>query len=159
MKKIVVITLLVFISFKSDILYSASSDEIEGIKEKISTLDEEISFLEKEISRDRDIASWGQNQIALGMTRNLLNKDLSEKKRLLDNIKKDFGGELKVDIEFIEQNLEKEKEIVSGVLIDIGTIKYTQAYIQKNIIKKNDLLKVLKEKLEEIKIGKVGNER
>ncbi|MBI5749229.1 MAG: hypothetical protein HZA00_08890 [Nitrospinae bacterium] len=168
MKKIAVITLLVFISFKSDISHSApdrniqglaperinqgqASDEIEDIKEKVSTLEEEISFLEKEISRDKDISSWVQNTIALRTTRDYLKRDLPEKKRILDNLKKDFGDELKDEIGFIEQNIEKEKEIVAGVLIDIGTIKYTQAYIQENLPRKNDLLKIFKEKLEELK--------
>lgn len=161
MKKIALIIFLVLMGFRSDILYSApdrnihgqASDESEEIKGKIATLEEAISFLEKEIGRDRDIASWGQNQIALGMTRDLLKRDFSEKKRFLDNIKGIFGVELKADIEFIEQNLENEKEIVFGILIDINTIKYTQAYIQKNITKKNDLLKILKDKLKEIKIN------
>jgi len=150
MKKIAFIILSVFLSFRTDICYSAA-DEGKEIKEKITSLEEVISFLEKEISRDKDIASWGQNHIALRMTRDLLNRDLPEKKRILDNLKKDLRDELKDDIGFIGQNVEKEKEIGAGVRIDIGTIKYTQAYIQENIQRKNDLLKVLKEKLEDLK--------
>src|SRR3989338_290589 len=98
MKKIILISILISIGFNSDILYSESSPQsspqkwneksLEDIENKISTIEEEISFLEKEISRDKDIVSWGQNQIALRMTRDLLNRDLSEKKRLLDKIKK-----------------------------------------------------------------------
>lgn len=151
MKKIAVITLLVFISFKSDISHSAPSDEIEGIKEKVSTLEEEISFLEKEISRDKDISSWAQNTIALRITRDYLKRDLPEKKRILDNLKKDFGDELKDEIGFISQNIEKENEIISDVRIDIGTIKFTQAYITETLQRKNEMMNTFKEKLKELK--------
>jgi hypothetical protein len=123
------------------------SYNLEEHKKKISTIEEAISFLEKEISRDRDIASWGQNLVALKMTRDLLNRDLSEKKRILDNLKKELGDEIKDEIGFIGQNAEKEKEIGADVRIDIGAIKYTQAYIQENIQRKNDLLKTFKERL------------
>ncbi|MBI3812985.1 MAG: hypothetical protein HY279_00760 [Nitrospinae bacterium] len=126
------------------------SEEGEKIKKKIAILEEELSFLEKEISRDKDIASWGQNLIALRMTRDLLNRDLPEKKMILDNMRSDLGDELKDEIGFIEQNAEKEKEIGTDVRIDIGTIKYTQAYIQENIQRKDDLLKTLKKELEEL---------
>ena len=158
MKKATII-LLVFISFKSDISHSApdrniqgqASDEIGEIKNKISTLEEAISFLEKEISRDKDISSWAQNTIALRITRDYLKRDLPEKKRILDNLKRDLGDELKDEIGFISQNIEKENEIISDVRIDIGTIKFTQAYITETLQRKNDMMNTFREKIQELK--------
>ncbi len=151
MKKIIFIFLLVaLIGLKSGVSYSAS-DELEEIKNKISTLEEAISFLEKEISRDKDISSWAQNTIALRITRDYLKRDLPEKKRILDNLKRDFGDELKDEIGFISQNIEKENEIISDVRIDIGTIKYTQAYIAENLQRKNDMMNTFKEKKQVLK--------
>jgi len=158
MKKAAII-LLVFISFKSDISHSApdrniqgqASDEIGEIKNKISTLEEAISFLEKEISRDKDISSWAQNTIALRITRDYLKRDLPEKKRILDNLKRDLGDELKDEIGFISQNIEKENEIISDVRIDIGTIKFTQAYITETLQRKNDMMNTFREKIQELK--------
>ena len=158
MKKAAII-LLVFISFKSDISHSApdrniqgqASDEIGEIKNKISTLEEAISFLEKEISRDKNISSWVQNTIALRITRDYLKRDLPEKKRILDNLKRDLGDELKDEIGFISQNIEKENEIISDVRIDIGTIKFTQAYITETLQRKNDMMNTFREKIQELK--------
>ena len=107
---------------------------------------EEISFFEKEISRDKDISSWAQNTIALRITRDYLKRDLPEKKRILDNLKKDFGDELKDEIGFISQNIEKENEIISDMRIDIGTIKFTQAYITETLQRKNDMMNTFSEK-------------
>lgn len=149
MKKIIFAILLIFIS--TGVLFSAM-EEIEDIKNKISTIEEEISFLEKEISRDKDITSWVQNNIALSMTRDLLNRDLPEKGKILSSLRENFGDEIKNETGFIEQNIEKEKEIASGVQIDIGAIKYAQAYIQESLPRKDDLLKVLKGILEELKV-------
>jgi hypothetical protein len=147
----IIVSAIFLIGIKSDNLYSAS-DEGDEIKKKIFSIEEEITFLEKEILRDREIASWVQNNIALGNTRDILKRDLSEKGRILENLKKNAYVDFKNEIDFIEQNIEKEREIVSGIRIDIGTIKYTQAYIQETIPKKDNLLNVFKERLEELKV-------
>lgn len=152
MRRIVVVFFLILTItvIKTDVLYSAST-EGEEIEKKASTLEEEITFFEKEISRDKDISSWGQNAIALRMTRDYLKRDLPEKKRILDNLKKDLGDELKDEIGFISQNIEKENEIISDVRIDIGTIKFTQAYITETLQRKNDIMNTFREKMQELK--------